>query len=218
MKRRIVLALIATAIAGVVQLVWFSSVFDVRTVPVFGAKRTTATQIRTAAGIEIGMPVARVNIERATQAIERIPQVYSAEVRRGLPHSIVITIHERVAIAVTASGRSWSLVDREGVVFQRVATPPKNLTVVVAYTEYMRGIGARMAVGMPDWLRARVARVTVYAPEDIRLQLRDGKRVRWGNEQRAARKAEVLKVLLAIRAKTYDVSAPDAPATSTKAS
>lgn len=214
LRRRITLAVAATVVAAAVQLFWFSSVFDVRTVTVIGERYTTVSQIRQAAGIEIGMPVARVNIERATAAIEAIRQVRSAEVRRGLPHSIVITVHERTAIAVSTAGDDkWWLVDAEGVTFQQVPKAPAGLTIVQAYTEYMRGIGARMSAGMPAWLRERVAQVVVYAPEDIRLEMRNGKVVRWGSEERPARKAEVLKVLLTVPARFYDVSAPDAPAT-----
>lgn len=214
MKRRIVAAVVITAVALVVNLVWFSSVFDVRTVKILGTKLTTTAQVRAAAGIELGQPVARVDVQGAAERIRAIRVVESVDVRRGLPHTIVIDVHERVPIAAaTAADATWWLVDRHGVMFRKVPTPPAGLTTVQAYSELFRGIGARMAAGMPDWLRQRVATVSVYAESDIRLQMKNGKVVRWGGEEKADRKAEVLYVLLKIPAKQYDVSAPNAPAT-----
>lgn len=214
MKRRIVFAGSVTALALIVNLVWFSGVFDVRTVKVLGTKFATVSQVRAAADIEIGVPVARVDINAVAARIRLIRVVESVDVRRGLPHSIVIDVHERTPIAATtAADGSWWLVDKHGVIFRKVATPPAGLTEVQAYTERFRGIGARMAAGMPDWLRQRVAVVTVHAEEDIRLTMKNGKDVRWGGEAQADRKAEVLFVLLRIPARMYDVSAPNAPAT-----
>ena len=214
MKRRIVSVGVVTVLALIINLVWFSSVFDVRTVKVLGTKRTTIAQVRAAAGIEIGQPVARVDVAAVSERIRQIRVVESVDVRRGLPHAIVIDVHEREPIAATtAADGTWWLVDRHGVIFRKVATPPAELTEVQAYTELFRGVGARMAAGMPDWLRERVATVTVYAEEDIRLRMKNGKEVRWGGESQPQRKAEVLYVLLRIPARQYDVSAPNAPAT-----
>lgn len=214
MKRKIIGAAIATVVALVVNLVWFSSVFDVRTVKILGTNLTTTSQVRSAAAIELGQPVARVDVDAAAERIRVIRVVESVDVRRGLPHTIVIDVHERVPIAATtADDGAWWLVDKHGVMFRKVPQLPAGLTVVQAYTELFRGIGARMAAGMPQWLRERVATVSVYAEEDIRLQMKNGKLVRWGGEGKAERKAEVLYVLLKIPAKQYDVSAPNAPAT-----
>ena len=214
MKRRLVSAAVVTVAALLVNLVWFSSVFDVRSVKILGTKLATTAQVRAAADIQIGQPVARVDVNAAAQRIKAIRVIESVDVRRGLPHSIVIDVHERIAIAATtAADGGWWLVDKHGVMFRKVAKLPAGLTVVQAYTELFRGIGARMAAGMPDWLRQRVGTVSVYAEEDIRLEMKNGKLVRWGSEEKADRKAEVLSVLLKIPAKQYDVSAPNAPAT-----
>lgn len=214
MKRRIIAAGIVTSVALIINVVWFSSIFDVRTVKVLGTKLATVSQVRAAAQIKLGTPVARVDVSAVADRIRAIRVVESVDVRRGLPHSIVIDLHERVPIAATtASDGAWWLVDRHGVIFRKVATVPNGLTEVQAYTEMFRGIGARMAAGMPNWLRARVAKVTVHAEEDIRLTMKNGKEVRWGNEAQSVRKAEVLFVLLRIHAREYDVSAPNAPAT-----
>lgn len=214
MKRRIIGAVILTVFAIFVNVVWFSSVFDVRSVRVFGTHFTTKSQVLQAAGIRVGQPIARVDVRGATERVGALPQVVSVDVRRGFPHSIVIEVHERIPIAAAANADGgWSLVDRTGALFQVVSSRPERLTAVEGYTERFRGIGARTAAAFPDWLRARVKVVRVLAPADIRLELRNGHQVVWGGEERAARKAQVLQSLLKVKARYFDVSAPDTPAT-----
>lgn len=214
MRQRSLLVAIVILAITLGGLLWFSPVFDVRSVRVFGTQLVTEVQVLEAAGISIGEPIARVDVEDAALRVGSILQVASVDVRRGFPHSIVIEVHERKPIAAAANpDGTWWLVDRQGVMFERVPRQPEDLTAVEGYTERFRGIGARVAAGFPDWLRSRVATVQVLAPEDVQLKMRNGKQVSWGGEQRAARKAEVLLALLQVHAKYYDVSAPDAPAT-----
>jgi cell division protein FtsQ len=213
-KRRIALASLVLLAATAIYLAWFSSVFDVRSVRVFGTHYTTRTEVLRVAKVELGQPIARINAAAVEERVAALRPVASVEVRLGFPHSIVIEVHERVAIAAAADvDGSWWLVDRTGLQFEQVAQQPDGLIDVQGYTEQFRGIGARTAASFPRWLQLRVKTVTVYAPEDVRLSMKNGKSVMWGGESRAARKAEVLFALLQIRARFYDVSAPDAPAT-----
>lgn len=214
MKRRIALLSIATVVALAVNVLWFSSVFDIREIRVFGTHFLTRTQVLEQAGVVMGEPLARVDATAVERRVLQLPEVASVDVRRGFPHAVVIEVHERVAIAAAASDDgSWWLVDRTGRLFRHVAKKPKGLTEVRGFTEQLRGMGARTAASFPRWLQLRVARVTVFAPSDIRLSMKNGKLVMWGGEEREARKAEVLYALLQVHARTYDVSAPDAPAT-----
>lgn len=214
MKRRIALASLATLAAVAIYFVWFSSVFDVRSVRVFGTHFTTRSEVLRVAQIELGQPIARVNARAVERRLAEIRQVASVEVRRGFPHSIVVEVHERVPIAAAAdTDGTWWLVDKTGAQFEHVAKRPDKLIDVQGYTERFRGIGARVAAGFPRWLQLRVKTVNVYAPEDVRLSMKNGKQVKWGGETRPERKAEVLFALLQIHARFYDVSAPDAPAT-----
>ena len=214
MRRRILGTILFVIVGAVVGVLWFSPVFDVRDVRVFGTHFTTRAQIIAAAGIEVGEPIARVDVGAAAARVRAIPQVANVDVRRGFPHAIVIEVHERVAIAAASNGDgTWSLVDRTGALFEQVAAKPDTLTAVEGFTAEFRGIGARTAASFPAWLQRRVSVVRVAAPQDIVLSLRSGKQVVWGDEERAERKAQVLQALLHVRASVYDVSAPDAPAT-----
>ncbi len=214
MRRRIIVTTILALCATVVGVLWFSPLLDVREVRVFGTHLTTRAEVLRAAGITLGEPIARVDVSAAAARVRSIAQVASVDVRRGFPHAIVIEVHERVPIAATANGDgTWSLVDATGMLFQQVAAKPDTLTAVEGVTADFRGIGARTAASFPGWLRRRVSVVQVASPQDILLLLRSGKQVVWGGPDRAARKAQVLQALLHVKARFYDVSAPDAPAT-----
>ncbi len=214
MKRRVALAVLAVLAAVAIYVLWFSSVFDVRSVRVFGTHYTTRSEVMDAARVEFGQPIATVNAAAVAERVGALAPVASVEVRRGFPHSIVIEVHERVAIAAAPDTiGNWWLVDKTGAQFESAHQQPDGLIAVHGYTERFRGIGARTAATFPRWLQLRVKTVTVYAPEDIRLAMKNGKDVKWGSESREARKAEVLFALLQVHARFYDVSAPDAPAT-----
>lgn len=214
MKRRLAVAILVVLAGAAIGVIWFSSVFDVRSVRVFGTHFTTRSHVLQVADISLGQPIARVNTAEVEARVAALKQVASVDVRVGFPHSIVIEVHERVAIAAAQDpSGGWWLVDKTGAQFEFVAAKPPKLLDVQGYTERFRGIGARTAASFPSWLRLRVKTVTVYATEDIRLSMKNGKQVKWGGESRPQRKAEVLFALLQIHARFYDVSAPDAPAT-----
>ena len=214
MTRRITVLALLGLVGLAAGVLWFSPVFDVREVRIFGTHFTTVNQVLEAARIRIGQPIARVDARATELRVHALPEVASVEVRRGFPHSIVIEVHERVGIAAAQDeAGDWWLVDRTGAMFHSVQSRPADLLQVRGYTEQLRGIGARTAATFPRWLHLRVALVDVQAPEDIRLEMKNGKQVVWGGEDRPARKAEVLFALLQVHAGHYDVSAPDAPAT-----
>ena len=53
----------------------------------------------------------------------------------------------------------------------------------------------------------------VPTPDDVRLLMRSGSVVFWGDSTATAHKAEVLPALLRRQADRYDVRAPDSPTT-----
>jgi cell division protein FtsQ len=65
---------------------------------------------------------------------------------------------------------------------------------------------------LPEPVARRVRSIGADSPDGIRLRLRDGALVEWGDASLTARKAEVLLALLPQKAVTYDVRSPDTPA------
>ena len=83
------------------------------TVQVDGVRRGAVRRrgARTPPGSRTGTPLLRVDVDAAAARVRRLPQVASAEVTRGWPDRVVVTVAERVPVAVvhaTAAAGSWS--------------------------------------------------------------------------------------------------------------
>jgi len=66
---------------------------------------------------------------------------------------------------------------------------------------------------LPPDIAERVERIGATTRDDVRLHLRSGAVVRWGNAREMEFKAQVLRALLPQRARIYDVTAPSLPTT-----
>jgi cell division protein FtsQ len=194
----------------------------VRTVQVDGAGALPADLIRESAGIEVGLALLRVDVAAAEERVARLPQVASVEVARGWPSSVVITVVERVPVAIVGEPGRRSLVDAEGVLFDSVtgSAPPGVVPLDVAHPgsgdpATMAGLAAVSA--LPAAVRGGVVRAAATSAEDISLTLVDGTTVRWGDAERSTAKAAALAGLLEQidsgllePAQTIDVSTPSA--------
>jgi cell division protein FtsQ len=187
-----------------------------------GVSTLPAGQVREAAGIETGTPLLRVDVAAAEAGVARLPQVASVEVTRGWPHSVVITVVERVAVAIVGEPGRRSLVDADGVLFDTVTGEGPAGVVPLEVAAPGPGDPATMAgltaVGaLPAGLRDRVTTAAAISAEDVSLILTDGTIVRWGGPEESGAKAKALAALLdqiaaggLDPAGTIDVSAPDA--------
>lgn len=103
--RRLVatLVIVATLIAGIALA--GSSLFALDGVDVAGARRLTPARVRAAAGLRVGENVLRLDLGRAEERVEALPEVRSATVRRAGALRVRITVVERVpAVRVRATG------------------------------------------------------------------------------------------------------------------
>ncbi|TFV54118.1 FtsQ-type POTRA domain-containing protein [Geodermatophilus sp. DF01-2] len=203
-------------------LLWASPVFAVQAVRVDGAGTLTAAEVVEVAGIAEGTPLLRVDVEAAAARVARLPQVADVEVTRGWPRSVVVTVAERVPVAVVEQAGTRSLVDAEGVLFDTVTGDPPAGVVPLDVADpgpEDRATRAALAalVALPDDVRADVAGARTSSAEDVTLTLEDGTTVLWGSAEDVEEKADVLVALLEqLRAgalepaDTIDVSAPSA--------
>jgi cell division protein FtsQ len=207
-------------VAGVLVLVglvaWTvlgSGLFGVREVRVEGARLVTAVEVRDAAGVPDGVPLARVDLAAAARRIGGLAPVERATVRRDWPGALVVTVVERTGVAVVPRDDRFVVVDRSGVVFRTLARPPDGLPVVRLAAPGPDDPGTRAALQvlavLTPQLRAALVEVTVEGLARIGLTLRDGRAVVWGDATRGADKARVATALLGRKADTIDVSAPD---------
>lgn len=205
-------------VGGGIWAVWFSSWLAVETIDVSGAQTVEASDIRARSGIDVGEPLARVELAKAERRIGALAVVRSVEVTRQWPNGILVSIEERVAIAVVEIGGRLRGMDADGVVFRDYKKAPPGLPRVVTSigtTSEALKEAAKVISALPADLTLIVDHVQVTTVDQISLVLKDGRTVVWGSADESDTKAEVLETLLAtVQAQVYDVSVPSKPTTS----
>lgn len=222
-RRRLLVALAgAAAVVGVVAWVLLgSSLLAVRTVQVDGESALTAAEVVEVAGIADGTPLVRVDTAAAAARVAALPQVASVEVTRGWPGTVVVTLAERVPVAVVTDGGIRELVDAGGVVYDTITgTTPAGVVPLDVADPGPDDAATTAALGaltaLPADVRDEVTGVAARTADDVTLTLTDGRSVLWGSADQTERKAEVLGALLEQiesgdldPADTLDVSTPD---------
>ncbi len=205
-----------------VWLVWAGPLLSVATVRVDGVTTLPAEVVREAAGIAQGTPLLQVDVTAADARVSALPQVASAEVTRGWPRTVVVTVVERVPVAVVGEPGNRSLVDAEGVLFDSIsAAPPPGVVELVVADPGPEDPATRAAVtairALPRGLLDQVAQVRAPAADDLSLTLVDGTLVAWGDAQDSPAKGAALDALVdqiasgALEpAATIDVTVPSA--------
>ena len=216
-KPLLILVLVLALVGGGTWLVLFSSHLAVQSVQVTGTGLLTADDVRRAARVTAGEPLARVDLAAVERRVESLAPVAGAEVTRQWPDAVRIAVTERVAVAVVEIGSRTRGMDAEGVVFRDFPRPPRNLPLVRT-SGTIGGDALREAAlvvaALPPALARRVANLEVVSVDEITLVLRDGRQVLWGSAAESDVKAEVLEALLKEQARSYDVSVPGQPTTS----
>jgi cell division protein FtsQ len=212
----------ALALLALVWVVWGSPLLAVRTIQVDGVSSLSAAEVRTSAGIAAGTPLLQVDTGAAAARVGRLPQVASVAVTRGWPDRVVITVRERVAVAVVGPPGQRSLMDRTGLLFDTISGSPPRGVVPVTVAAPGPGNPATMAAlaavaGLPAAIRPDVRDVAATDAREITVTLTDSTVVQWGTPERSAAKGAALAgILQQIRAGTLtgahviDVSTPQA--------
>jgi cell division protein FtsQ len=210
--------LILAIIAGAAWALLGSSLLVVRHVVVTGNRLVSSAEVRGAARIPTGQPLARVNTAAAARRVEQIGPVLSASVSRSWPDTIVVTVHERSPQLAIAAAGGYDLVDSHGVTVLWTRRKPAGMPVLTAPPAVLRGSpGVRAAAlvldQLPPTLRQKVVSVSAASATAVTLQLRRGVTVLWGSPGQAGQKSEELDLLLRTHARFYDVSDPSTAVT-----
>ncbi|MEU6401795.1 FtsQ-type POTRA domain-containing protein [Streptomyces sp. NPDC046985] len=218
---------------GALWLLYGSAWTRVERVTVSGTRVLTPAQVRAAAAVPTGDPLASVDTGAvAARLRRRLSRVDSVDVERSWPHGIALKVVERTAVMVEDRGGKFVEVDAEGVRFATVAQAPTGAPVLrlslsrtgsaaASARRFDEAALVREAVAVAGRLPRAVAgqtrTVNVRTYDDISLELTGGRTVNWGSGEDGAGKARALTALLkaAPRARHFDVSAPTAPASST---
>ena len=199
----------------------------VRQVDVAGLERLSRSEVDTITAPELGSPLVLAPTETLARRIRALQVVKEVRVLRVLPSTLRVEIVERQPVAALPSGRTYRLVDAEGVVVDEQQQVVAGIPVLHVDLE-TAGVDAMTAALVvvrelpPDLLR-QVRHLGATSADHVWLRLTDGSRVVWGDRSETRRKAEVLGGLRKAhrtparssgRSWVYDVSAPNAPAVS----
>lgn len=202
------------ALAGLVAWVILGTgFFGLREVRVVGAELATPVEVREAAAVPDGTPLARVDLSELARRIGTLPAVERATVSRDWPGTLLVRVVERTPVAVVPQGERFAVIDRSGMVFRMVPQQPGSLPVARVARPGPDDPGTRAALdvlaALTPQLRGQLVDVTVEGLARIKLRLRGDRTVVWGDATRGADKARVATSLLGQDADTIDVSAPD---------
>jgi cell division protein FtsQ len=222
-RRRRAAALLAALVLlvglgfGVRVLLYDAGLLDVEQVQVTGAVTVSEADVLAAAAVQPGAPLAAVDLAAVATRVAHLPPVESVHVGRSWPHTVTVTITERVPMATVSTAQGPALVDRSGVVYRGAPAPglPRLATAPRSGDPATLAAVAVLAA-LPEALRAEVETAgatfaTAGAPAQVTLHLHDGKEVRWGTPERGAEKATALAALLTQPGTVFDVTSPDLP-------
>ncbi|MFI9026011.1 cell division protein FtsQ/DivIB [Streptomyces sp. NPDC053560] len=197
-------------------------------VQVHGTDVLTEREVRAAAEVPLGAPLASVDTDGITARLgDRLRRIKSVDVARSWPDTVSLTVTERQPVLLVQKGGKFIEVDDRGVRFATVGTAPRDvprLEMDAADSPSLRRFGipalnraaVKVATALPDTVSKDVRVIRVRSYDSITLELTGGRRVEWGSEERGTEKAKVLVALLkaARDARHFDVSVPSAPAAS----
>jgi cell division protein FtsQ len=215
-----VIAVVAALLAAALL---HSPLLAVKRPRVSGEVQTAPGDILRAGGL-IGHPLMiNLSLMRSARAIEQLPWIATARVRRSWPDTVIVTVTERVPVAVVVA----DLVDASGRVLSpapgfapllpvRIDTgakaPPLPAPGGAAPAVYRPGV--EVAASMPAALRPRVEAALVRPDGSVRLALTSGTSALLGDTTDLAAKFEALLTIIErvqVGRSPIDVSVPSAP-------
>ncbi|TCK25032.1 cell division protein FtsQ/DivIB [Pseudonocardia endophytica] len=193
----------------------------VEEVSVSGTRVIAQNDVRAAAGVPTGTPLAAVDTGAVSSRVSGIPGVAQADVSRRWPHTLSIVVLERMPVAIADSPDGPQLVDATGLAYRPLPDPAPRLPKL-ALPRVLPGdpsTAAALAVveALPQPVRDQVDSV-VLGPTGTTLELvlTENRRVLWGrwadsDPTTTARRAAILGPLLTREGTVYDVSSADLP-------
>ncbi|MCU1631885.1 MAG: peptidase [Micrococcaceae bacterium] len=223
--RNLLLAITAVVLVlgGVVAYVIFSPALALRAVVVEGNALVATAEIESALAPLTGTPLTRISTGEVRALLDDQAPIEDVEIAAEPPSTLVVTVQERVPVAVLQEGGDFVLIDSEGRQLTTVAERDQvKLPLIDGGTnavnsEVFSSITAVLAE-LPVSILSRLNNASAASVDSIRLSLTGDQRIFWGSSERSAEKAKVLEAMLAIPesdppVREFDVSTPDRPVT-----
>lgn len=226
-RRRIAaIAFVAAVVLGATAVALTrSALFHARTIRIHGASHLSRADVLRISGIVSGTNVFTLDAGAAERRLERDPWIVEATIAKDLPSTIVVDVHERVAVAVAEVGGIPRLVADDGVLLEaalpRVAAGLPRIAAAEQdgpepTIEAVDG-AARALAAMAPTLRRRVDLVSILADGQLLVGLSSGAQVAYGAAVDLVEKARALRAVLdwaaahATSVTSADVRVPSAP-------
>jgi cell division protein FtsQ len=222
-RRRLAAALIAVFLAVCVAflvrvLLYDTHLFNVQDVQVEGVTAVPTADVLAAAAVPDGAPLASIDTADVAARVAALPSVATVVVARSWPHTVTVTVTDRVPVATAATPTGVQLVDAGGVVYPGTAPPglPKLTFGAVGPDDPSTRSALAALATLPPAIRSQVLTVDATVaganvPGQVTFGLTNGRQVVWGTDDRAADKAAVLVPLLTQPGHVFDVTSPDLP-------
>jgi cell division protein FtsQ len=202
-----------------------SPFFAARTIEVRGASHVPRAQVLRIAAVARDTNVFTLDAGGAERRLERDPWIADATVTKDLPSTLVIDIHERIAVAVAESDGVLRLVADDGALLD-VARPRDAVVVPSIVTADAEGVepsleavggAARAIAAMAPAMRRRIDAVSILPDGQLRIDLASGASAAYGDVAELQEKAMALRAVLDYAAErgatvvSADVRVPSAP-------
>ena len=203
--------LVLGPVAALAWVALASTWLAVDRIEVTGTGRLAPASVVTAAGVDVGTPLARVDTGAVEDRVGALAPVADVAVRRTWPGTLTVEVTERTPVAAVAGGAGVTLVDAEGVPFAKERALPPGLVQLEVSSAGPDDPATRAALAvhadLPEPLKARVRAVRAPSPAAVVLVLRDSRQVVWGRPGGTATKAASALALLGRPGTVFDVSA-----------
>ena len=193
-----------------IGLVYFSSVFTVKSIEVHGARNASVEEMVNATGIAKGSTLVSADIESAAVAVTQVPWVKKATVAKKWPSTIGVSVEEQVAVAFVTTSEGTTLINADGEPFVIDQPPLGTVEFITASVEDSRVFSAciEMLNALTPAVRKDVARINAPSAYELTLELLDGRQVYWGSAEQAADKALATEDILSQPGERFNVSNP----------
>lgn len=215
------LLVVGSSVVVLIALIvaFFSPVFGLTNIRIHGNHLVTEQQILQRIALHKNTPLLQIDRNAVARTISTsFPPIRKTVVRTNFPHTLVITVVERVAVAVTSNNQ---VIDESGVAFGHITTLPhpgrpgflplidtKNPLV----TDEVTRDALQAFTQLPGYMKKRVVRISANSTSSIRFTFVDKKVVLVGTASNMDEKVASLEAILSRKGRIYNVSSPHFPA------
>jgi len=107
-----------------------TATFLLKNTHVTGATLKTPSEVAKAANLDTSVLIWQVPAKQAEAVIRRFPEVASVDVARRWPATVSVKIRERIPAGAVLNGNRCIVIDKGGVAFRNLASPPPGLNIV----------------------------------------------------------------------------------------